>query len=96
MVRQMERGDLALYKYNKLRFSFVDLSAGEHQILTSDPWSFLSSSLQARRAGARGPNREKIDRALYFASLAEDFYRAAESVPLPTKGRLQQILQFYL
>lgn len=88
MPRQIEQGELALYKYNKLRFSFVDLAAGEQQILTSDPWSFLSSHLQSRQKKARGTNLEKIERALYFASLAEDFYLAAESVPLPAKGTL--------
>lgn len=88
MPKGPEQCDLALYKYNKLRFSFVDLEAGEQQILTSDPWSFLSSFLQARLTKARGANREKLERALYFASLAEDFYKAAESVSLPAKGTL--------
>ena len=88
MPRPIEQGELALYNYNKLRFSFVDLGAGEQQILTSDPWSFLSSHLLSRQSKTRGANREKIERALYFASLAEDFYRAAESVPLPAKGTL--------
>ncbi|WP_291382961.1 MULTISPECIES: YaaC family protein [Achromobacter] len=88
MPRPPEKCDLALYQYNKLRFSFVDLDAGEQQILTSDPWSFLSSNLQGRLDKSRGSNRQKIERALYFASLAEDFYRAAENVPLPAKGTL--------
>jgi hypothetical protein len=88
MPRPIEKCDLALYQYNKLRFSFVDLKAGEQQILTSDPWAFLSSHLQVQQAKARGANRKKVERALYFASLAEDFYRAAESVPLPAKGTL--------
>jgi len=88
MPRPVEKCELALYQYNKLRFSFVDLDAGEQQILTSDPWSFLSSNLQSRLGKVRGANREKVERALYFASLAEDFYRAAESVPLPAKGTL--------
>lgn len=82
MSRTVEECELALYQYNKLRFSFVDLKAGEQQILTSDPWAFLSSYLQARSLKARGTNREKIERALYFASLAGDFFRAAESVEL--------------
>lgn len=88
MPRQVEKCELALYQYNKLRFSFVDIDAGEQQILTSDPWAFLSSSLQGRLGKVRGANREKVERALYFASLAEDFYRAAEDVPLPAKGTL--------
>lgn len=88
MPRPIEHCELALYQYNKLRFSFVDLSAGEQQILTSDPWAFLSSHLQVNQKRTRGANLEKIERALYFASLAEDFYRAAESVELPAKGTL--------
>ena len=88
MARPIEQGELALYKYNKLRFSFVDLKAGEQQILTNDPWSFLSSHLQELMANKRGPNRQKIERALYYASLAEDFYRAADSTDLPAKGTL--------
>ncbi|MGD9851569.1 MAG: YaaC family protein [Nitrospirales bacterium] len=88
MPRTIEKGELALYKYNKLRFSFVDLDAGEQQVLTSDPWSFLSSQLQSRQPKTRGVNRKKLERALYFASLAEDFYRAAEVIPLPAKGTL--------
>jgi YaaC-like Protein len=78
MPRPIEQFELALYNFNRLRFSFVDLDAGEQQILTSDPWAFLSSHLQARQQRMRGANREKVERALYFASLAEDFYRAAE------------------
>lgn len=88
MARQIEKGDLALYKYNKIRFSFVALDAGEQQVLTSDPWSFLSSHLQIRLNNTRGANREKIERAIYYSNLAEDFYRAAENTPLPAKGAL--------
>lgn len=88
MAHPIEKCDLALYKYNKLRYSFVSLNAGEQQILASDPWAFLSSHLHGLRAKAKGKNRIKIERALYFSSLAEDFYRAAESVALPAKGTL--------
>ncbi len=88
MSRTIEQCELALFQYNKLRYSFVSQTAGEQQILTSDPWSFLSSNLQARIVISRGVNRKKLERAFYFASLAEDFYRAAESVQLPAKGTL--------
>jgi|SRR5665647_1422785 len=88
MSRPLEQGEPALLKYNGLRFSFVDLGAGEQRLLTSDPWSFLNSHLQVRRTQVRGQNRERIERALYFAALAEDFYRAADCVPLPAKGTL--------
>lgn len=88
MSRAIEKGEIALYKYNRLRYSFVDLAAGEQQVLSSDPWAFLSSHLQTKLAGKRGANRERIERAIYYASLAEDFYRAAQSVPLPAQGTL--------
>jgi hypothetical protein len=86
--RLIEQGEPALYKYNRLRFSFVELSAGEQHVLSRDPWAFLSSYLQTSLPKTRGKNRERIERALYFASLAEDFYRAAHSVPLPAQGTL--------
>lgn len=88
MARQIEQGESALFKYNKVRFSFVALNAGEQQILTNDPWAFLSSNLQLRLAKSRGNNKSKTQRAVYYASLAEDFYRAAEDIPLPAKGTL--------
>jgi hypothetical protein len=88
MARHIEKGEAALYNYNRLRYSFVELAAGEQHVLSSDPWAFLSSHLQTRLANKRGVNRERIERALYFASLAEDFYRAAQSVPLPAQGTL--------
>lgn len=88
MPRQIEKGEPALFKYNKVRYSFVDLDAGEQQILTSDPWAFLSSNLQLRLANSRGNNKAKIQRAVYYASLAEDFFGAAENIQLPTKGTL--------
>lgn len=88
MPRPIEKGELALYKYNKLRYSFVELAAGEQHVLSSDPWAFLSSHLQTKLTNMRGASRKRIERAIYFASLAEDFYRAAQSVPLPAQGTL--------
>ncbi|MCA9419889.1 MAG: hypothetical protein KC592_02655 [Nitrospira sp.] len=88
MARQNKKGQPALYKYNKVRFSFVALDPGEQQILTNDPWAFLSSHLQVKLSKSRGANRQKIERALYYSGLAEDFYKSAASVPLPAKGAL--------
>lgn len=88
MARTQEQGEIALYKYNRLRFSFVDLNAVSPQMLTNDPWSFLNSYLQTLSKGKRSNNKEKTEKAIYFASLAEDFYKAAESVELPAKGTL--------
>ncbi len=88
MARGIEKGEPALHKYNRLRYSFVALDAGEQHVLTSDPWAFLNSHLQTSLSGKRGANRERIERAIYYASLAEDFYKAAQSVPLPAQGTL--------
>lgn len=88
MARKIEKGELALHKYNHLRYSFVEVGAGEQQVLTSDPWAFLSTHLQTSLASKRGANRDRIERAIYYAALAEDFYKAAQSVPLPAQGTL--------
>ena len=70
MPRKIEQGKAALFKYNKIRYSFVELDAGEQQILTNDPWSFLSSNLQLRLTNSRGNNKKKIERATYYSGLA--------------------------
>lgn len=88
MARKLEKGESALFKYNKIRYSFIELEAGEQQVLTSDPWSFLSSNLQLRLNCSRGENKAKIERAIYYSNLAEDFYKAADNIPLPAKGAL--------
>ena len=85
---RIEQGLPALCKYNRLRFSFVEIAAGEQHVLFSDPWAFLISHLQTISQNTRGKNRKRIERAIYFASLAEDFYCAAQSVPLPAQGTL--------
>jgi hypothetical protein len=88
MPRTVEKCEIALYNYNRLRYSFISVAAGEQHVLSSDPWAFLSSHLQTKLAKKRGNNRARIERSLYFASLAEEFYRAAQIVPLPAKGTL--------
>lgn len=88
MSKQLEKGEIALFKYNKLRFSFANLKAGDQQILTSDPWSLINSHLQQKIQTSRGNNRIFIERSLYFSSLAESFYKAANSILLPTRATL--------
>ncbi|WP_168405605.1 YaaC family protein [Acinetobacter indicus] len=88
MSKPLEKGEIALFKYNKLRFSFANLKAGDQQILTSDPWSLINSHLQQKISKSRGGNRTFLERALYFSSLAESFYKAANSVLLPTRATL--------
>ena len=84
----MQPGEKARNKYNPVKYSFVPICAGEQHILTSDPWSFLGSQLQARLPAKKGTNRANIERAFHYARLAEDFYRAAEITALPAKGTL--------
>lgn len=88
MPTQLQKGEPALYKYNKIRYSFVPIQAGEQQVLTSDPWAFLNSFLLQKLSGSRGANKQRIERAIYYSGLAEDFYKAAEVAPLPSKGAL--------
>ncbi|MDH1801389.1 hypothetical protein HXZ77_02805 [Acinetobacter johnsonii] len=87
-MSKLEKGEIALFKYNKLRFSFANLNAGDQQILTSDPWSLINSHLQQKISKSRGENKVFLERALYFSSLAESFYKAANSVLLPTRATL--------
>ncbi|MFW1857006.1 YaaC family protein [Acinetobacter defluvii] len=88
MSKQIEKGEIALFKYNKLRFSFANLKAGDQQILTSDPWSLINSHFQQKISKSRGENKVFLERSLYFSSLAESFYKAANSVLLPTRATL--------
>jgi hypothetical protein len=88
MAKEITPAEPALFKYNKIKYSFVDVEAGQQHVLTSDPWSYLTSHLQTRLNSTRGNNKSNIQRALYFAKLAEDFYRSADVVELPAKGTL--------
>lgn len=88
MSKSLEKGEIALFRYNKLRFSFANLKAGDQQILTSDLWSLINSHLQQKISKSRDPNKTFLERALYFSSLAESFYKAANSVLLPTRATL--------
>ena len=85
-MSKLEQGEIALFKYNKLRFSFANLKAGDQQILTSDPWSLINSHLQQKISRSRGDNKIFLERSLYFSSLAESFYKAANSILLPTRA----------
>ena len=78
----------AKYKYKQVTFSHVPIEPAEMAVLTADPWSFLHGDLLKRISKSAGNNRICYTRARYYSSLAEDFYRAAESVNMPTKGTL--------
>ncbi len=84
----LEKGEIAKYKYNELKFSFVLHSAGEQHVLTSDPWSFLDSYLLKNLHKSRGANHDKQERAYYYASLAEEFYKSGEGINSPVKSTL--------
>ncbi|MFV5390810.1 hypothetical protein VXO80_04115 [Acinetobacter towneri] len=72
-MSKLEKGEIALFKYNKLRFSFANLNAGDQQILTSDPWSLINSHLQQKISKSRGENKVFLERALFFLLLQSPF-----------------------
>jgi hypothetical protein len=78
----------AQYKYQNVKYAHVPMEPAETPILTADPWSFMHGHLLEKIASSSGNNRKCFKRARYFASLAEDFYRAIESVNMPAKGTL--------
>ncbi len=84
----IQPGEPAKNNYNPVKYSFVPIDAGEQHILTSDPWSFLIAQLEVELPTKKGTNRANIERAFHYARLAEEFYRAAETTPLPAKGTL--------
>lgn len=87
-MAKLEQCQLVLHKYNKLRYSYVDVDGCDHQILTSDPWAYQASMLQQRIDGSKGDNKKNFERALYYTHLAEEFYKSAETADLPAKGTL--------
>ena len=88
MAPRVQTGENALYRYNKIRYTFVQIDAGKQKILTSDPWSYLNSFLQVKKSNARGPNKVQFERAIYFANLAENFFNCSSTIPLPAKSTL--------
>ena len=88
MAREIQPGVPAKYKYNPVRYSHVPIRPGQSAVLTADPWSYLHGYLLQTGSKKRGDNRRNLERANYYARLAEDFYRAGELVDLPTQGTL--------
>lgn len=88
MSSQLPDSIPATYKHNAVNYSFLKADAGAQRVLSNDPWAFLNSQLRNKLSGTRGVNKENIERAIYYSSLAEDFYRCAESIPLPASGTL--------
>lgn len=88
MARRPEVGIAARFKYQKVVFSHIEVDPGASLLLTADPWSYLTAHLSQKQAIARGHRRASLERASYYADLAEGFYLAAESTVLPTQATL--------
>ncbi len=88
MPKELERGEAAKINFTELRYAHIDTKAGEQQILTANPWAFVHRALSEQLTARRGRNRANLDRAIYFADLAEQFYAASIRAELPIKGTL--------
>jgi hypothetical protein len=84
----LKAGIPAQHKYNPIKYSFVRVAAGDQHVLTSDPWSYLASYIQALIPKKKGTNKQNLERAFHYARLAEDFFKASDTTPLPAKGTL--------
>lgn len=88
MSRRYEEGIPALYKYQGVKYFHFDVPPGVSYVLSADPWSFLQAWLAQRIPESRSKNRNCLNRALYYARLAGDFYWTADSVDMPIKATL--------
>lgn len=87
-MAEMKPGIPAKHNYNPIKYSFVRVRAGDHHVLTSDPWSYLASYIQTLIPTKKGKNKQNLERAFHYSRLAEDFYKASETIPLPAKGTI--------
>ncbi|MBX9892996.1 MAG: YaaC family protein [Chitinophagaceae bacterium] len=76
--------------YKSVKFFPFEIDPGDPFALTSDPWFYLKAWLRKETANIKKltAHRKKLEKALYFAELAESFQKAADSTELPTKGTL--------
>jgi len=88
MARPVTEAKYAEYHHQRVIFSPFGAKAGDALVLTADAWSFLRANLGERHKKARGDNKLRLNRAIFFAQLAEDFYRTIEPTPLPGKATL--------
>lgn len=86
MPRQIEKGIPAKYKYHNVKYTHFDVNPGASLLLTADPWFFLDAWLLQRMKKSRGEKKKVLQRAAYYADLAEGFYRAGEPIDLPIRG----------
>lgn len=87
-MAQLQPGIPAKLKYKPLRYSHVLVKPGQDLLLTADPWSYLHGHLLRRATNKRSTNKANLERAKYYANLAEDFFRGGEVIDLPAKGTL--------
>src|SRR5262245_15280498 len=89
MPRRPDIGVEATFNHARVVYSPFGAEPGAQFVLTADPWSYLTATINQRLAQRpRGSNRARLARALYYANLAESFYRSARQSSLPTAGTL--------
>lgn len=88
MAKKYKPSKLALSNYKKVSYTHIPVSSVPSSTLTADPWSFIRSHLYRNSQGSRGVKKRRAERAHLYVKLAEDFFKAAEIVDLPTKGTL--------
>jgi hypothetical protein len=88
MPKLPEKGIPAKYKYQTVKYCHFEVDPGISLLLTADPWFFLDAWLLQCIKRTKGDKKRCLQRAAYYAELAEGFYRAAEPIDLPIKGTL--------
>lgn len=88
MARTIEPGEIAKYKYKDVQYSHIEVGVEDSLVLTADPWSYLYAYLTQKIPKTKGSNRRGFERAIYYANLAENFFRAGDGIDLPAKGTL--------
>lgn len=88
MAKKYSPCKTALSNYKKVNYTHIPTGGIKSATLTADPWSYVRNHLLRSQQGKRGDNKKRLDRALLYIKLAEDFFKAGEIVDLPTKGTL--------
>lgn len=76
----------ALYNYQPVKYSHFYNEPGSTVMLCADPWAYLQAYLTKQISIKK--NKSDLQRALYFAKLAESFYKASNDIDLPAKSTL--------
>ena len=89
MARRLDIGKEATFNHARVVYSPFGADPGAQFVLTADPWSYLTAVInQSLARRPRGDNKRRLQRALYYANLAESFYRSARDSTLPASGTL--------